>query len=50
MEEAAESQYKVCQIHFKQMENSERDNSQAQRAEDECRQVIKQFPNAKVRR
>jgi outer membrane protein assembly factor BamD len=47
MQEAAESQFKVCQIHYKQMDNSERDNSQAQRAEDECRQVIRAFPNAK---
>src|ERR1700744_1025819 len=46
MEEAAQSQYKVCEIHYKQMEKADRDSSQAQRAEDECRQVIKQFPNA----
>src|SRR5579863_9094491 len=47
MEEAAESQYKICNIHFKQMEKADRDNSQGQRAEDECRQVIQQFPNSK---
>jgi outer membrane protein assembly factor BamD len=46
MAEAAESQYKVCEIHYKQMEKSDRDSSQGTRAEDECRQVIKQFPNA----
>jgi outer membrane protein assembly factor BamD len=46
MEEAAQSQYKVCEIHYKQMEKADRDASQAQRAEDECRQVLKQFPNA----
>jgi outer membrane protein assembly factor BamD len=46
MQEAAESQYKVCEIHYKQMEKSDRDSSQGTRAEDECRQVIKQFPNA----
>src|SRR5438477_4021156 len=46
MEEAAESQYKVCSIHYKQMEKADRDNSQAQRAEDECRQVMIQFPNS----
>src|ERR1700676_2022925 len=40
MEEAAESQFKVCNIHFKQMEKADRDNSQGQRAEDECRQVM----------
>lgn len=47
MEEAAESQYKVCDIHFKQMEKADRDNAQGQRAEDECRQVMVQFPNSK---
>src|SRR5580698_9418693 len=47
MEEAAESQFKVCNIHFKQMEKADRDNTQGQRAEDECRQVMVQFPNSK---
>src|SRR3954471_12147439 len=47
MEESAESQFKVCNIHYKQMEKADRDNSQAQRAEDECRQVMVQFPNSK---
>ena len=47
MEEAAESQQKVCMIHYKQMEKADRDPSQALRAEDECRQLIVQFPNSK---
>jgi outer membrane protein assembly factor BamD len=47
MEEAAESQYKICNIHYKQMEKADRDDAQGQRAEDECRQVIVQFPNSK---
>jgi outer membrane protein assembly factor BamD len=47
MEEAAQSQYKVCQIHYKQMEKADRDSAQATRAEDECRQVMTQFPNSK---
>jgi len=47
MEEAAESQNKICQIHYKQMDKSDRDPSQALRAEDECRQLIVQFPNSK---
>ena len=47
MEESAESQYKVCQIHYKQMEKSDRDNAQGQRAEDACRDVMTQFPNSK---
>lgn len=46
MEEAAESQEKICMIHYKQMEKSDRDESQALRAEDECRQLIVQFPNS----
>src|ERR1700716_3673069 len=33
MEEAAESQWKVCTIHFKQMEKPDRDRAQAMRAE-----------------
>src|ERR1700676_2776878 len=47
MEEAAESQEKVCMIHYKQMEKADRDPNQAARAEDECRQLIVQFPNSK---
>jgi outer membrane protein assembly factor BamD len=47
MEEAAESQYKICSIHYKQMDKADRDDAQGQRAEDECRQVIVQFPNSK---
>src|SRR5882757_5065768 len=47
MEEAAQSQYKVCEIHYKQMEKADRDAAQATRAEDECRQVMVQFPNSK---
>src|SRR5271157_5641262 len=46
MEEAAESQYKVCQIHYKQMEKADRDSGQATRAEDECRDVLTHFPNS----
>ncbi len=47
MEEAAESQMKICQIHYKQMDKSDRDSTQAVRAEDECRQLLVQFPNSK---
>jgi len=46
MAEAGESQEKICQIHYKQMEKSDRDSVQALRAEDECRQLIVQFPNS----
>jgi len=47
MEEAAESQEKVCMIHYKQMDKADRDLTQALRAEDECRQLLVQFPNSK---
>jgi outer membrane protein assembly factor BamD len=47
MEEAAESQQKICMIHYKQMDKADRDAAQAIRAEDECRQLIVQFPNSK---
>ncbi len=50
MEEAAQSQSKVCDIHIKQMSEPDRDSAEAQRAEDECRQLIVQFPNSKYRK
>ncbi|MGA3098553.1 MAG: outer membrane protein assembly factor BamD [Bryobacteraceae bacterium] len=46
MEEAAEAQEKVCDIHYEQMEKADRDPMHALRAEDECRQVLVQFPNS----
>src|SRR5947209_16118949 len=47
MEESAEAQERVCDIHYKQMDKSDRDWSQTLRAETECRQLITQFPNSK---
>ncbi|HZS52358.1 MAG TPA: outer membrane protein assembly factor BamD [Bryobacterales bacterium] len=47
MEEAAESQKKVCQIHYQQMEKPDRDPQHAIKAEAECRQFLVQFPNSK---
>ena len=47
MEESAEAQERVCDIHYKQMEKADRDPTHAQRAEDECRQLLVQFPNSK---
>src|SRR3981081_2971922 len=47
LEESAEAQEKVCMIHYKQMEKSDRDPKHAMRAEDECRLVLTQFPNSK---
>ena len=47
MPEAAESQEKLCIIHYKQMDKPDRDSNEALRAEQECRQVLTQFPNSK---
>ncbi len=47
MEEAAQAQNRVCEIHYKQMDKSDRDITQTLRAEDECRQLLVQFPNSK---
>src|SRR3954447_5355497 len=47
LEESAEAQEKVCTIHYRQMEKADRDPQHAQRAEDECRNVLVQFPNSK---
>ena len=47
MEEAAEAQQKVCEIHYLQMEKPDRDPMHALRAEQECKQLIVQFPNSK---
>src|SRR5436309_3050213 len=47
MEESAQAQSRVCDIHYKQMDKSDRDWSQTLRAETECRQLLVQFPNSK---
>ena len=47
MEESAEAQNRVCEIHYKQMDKSDRDITQTRRAEDECRTLLVQFPNSK---
>ncbi len=47
MEEAAEAQEKVCMIHYKQMEKPDREATHALRAEEECRQLLVQFPNSR---
>jgi outer membrane protein assembly factor BamD len=46
MEEAAESQQRICDIHIKQMEKPDRDPKQALLAEQECKQLLLQFPNS----
>src|SRR5215467_10124292 len=46
-EEAAEAQVKICRMQYQQMEKADRDPSHALRAEEECRQLLVQFPNSK---
>ncbi len=46
MPEAAESQMRICDIHFRQMDKPDRDNNQALRAETACRDVITHYPNS----
>lgn len=48
MPEAAEAQFKVANIHFKQMEKPDRDFTQAMRAADEYKTMINQFPDSKL--
>ena len=47
LEESAEAQMKVCDIHVKQMEKADRDPTHMVRAEDECRLLLTQFPNSR---
>src|SRR2546427_9747981 len=47
MEEAAEAQVKICTMQYNQIEKADRDPQHALRAEDECRQLLIQFPNSK---
>ena len=46
--EAAEAQYKVAGIHYKQIEKPDRDFTHAKRAEDEYRDMIQEFPDSKL--
>lgn len=46
MPEAAESQLKVAEIHYRQMEKPDRDYTHAKRAEDAYRQLILQYPDS----
>lgn len=48
MPEAAEAQFKVANIHYKQMEKPDRDFTQAMRAADEYKVMIQQFPDSKL--
>jgi outer membrane assembly lipoprotein YfiO len=46
MEESAESQMKICRIHFEQMHKADRDNTHSLKADQECRQMLMQYPNS----
>ncbi|MGA8490689.1 MAG: outer membrane protein assembly factor BamD [Terriglobales bacterium] len=48
MPEAAEAQLKLANIHYQQMEKSDRDPTQAMRAQEEYRQLIMQYPDSKL--
>ena len=47
MEEAAQAQSRVCDIHYKEMDKSDRDSLQTLRAETECRALLVRYPNSK---
>ena len=49
MEEAAESQLKICQIHYNQLQKPDRDTLHAVRADQECRQLLLRYPNTVFR-
>jgi outer membrane protein assembly factor BamD len=48
MPEAAEAQLKIANIHYQQMEKSDRDYTHAKRAEDEYRKMILTYPESKL--
>ncbi|MEQ1948902.1 MAG: outer membrane protein assembly factor BamD [Bryobacteraceae bacterium] len=50
MEESAESEAKVCDIHYRQMEKADRDPNNALRAEMECKNLLLHYPNSKFAR
>jgi outer membrane protein assembly factor BamD len=47
MEEAAEAQFKICDMQYKQMDKADRDPVHARTAEAECKDVLLKFPNSK---
>lgn len=49
MEEAAESQLRICEIHYNQLQKPDRDNVHAVRADQECRQLLLRYPNTVFR-
>lgn len=47
LEESAEAQMSICDIHYRQMDKPDRDAAHMLRAEEECRQILTQFPNSR---
>jgi outer membrane protein assembly factor BamD len=47
MEEAAEAQYKICDMQYLQMDKADRDNVHARLGDAECKDVIQKWPNSK---
>src|SRR5246500_2208825 len=48
MPEAAEAQLKIANIHYQEMQKPDRDFTHAERAEEEYRNLILQFPDSKL--
>src|SRR5271168_2266449 len=48
MPEAAEAQLKVADIHYQEMEKPDRDFTHAERAEEEYRALIQEYPDSKL--
>ena len=46
MEEAAEAQYKICNMQYIQMDKSDRDPVHARLADAECKDVLEKWPNS----
>ena len=47
MEEAAEAQYKICDMQYLQMDKADRDHVHARLGDAECKDVIQKWPNSK---
>jgi outer membrane protein assembly factor BamD len=47
MEEAAEAQYKICDMQYQQMDKADRDPVHARLTEVECKDVLLKWPNSK---
>jgi outer membrane protein assembly factor BamD len=46
MEEAAEAQFKICDMQYQQMDKPDRDNVHARLGDAECKDVLQKWPNS----